>query len=304
MSQLSNKALEKPADVQQNVLADSPRGYKQISEAVSTSTTPFMGTTIGLCNNFKLKEILTSLPTLSPRIIAQRSLPLLDFTRLDEFDDLATINELCQNPAVQNSQVAAVCVYPQFVEFAYQQLKTTQVKLATVANFPYGDQPLGQVEQEINHSLAGGANEIDVVIPYQRIMAGDIQSSINLLQACRMICRQHTLKVILETGVLKTPELILQASELAIQSGANFLKTSTGKSRVNATLEAAALMLLSIKESGRVIGFKASGGIQTLEQAGQYLALADYIMGKDWVSPQSFRFGASRLLTAIVAELS
>ena len=111
------------------------------------------------------------------------------------------------------------------------------------------------------------------------------------------------MKVILETGRLRSPENIAAASRDAIAAGADFIKTSTGKTEVSATLEAAEIMLAAIARSGRRVGFKAAGGIRTTAQAGAYLALADRIMGPDWAAPESFRFGASGLLDDLLAKL-
>jgi len=117
------------------------------------------------------------------------------------------------------------------------------------------------------------------------------------------VCGSSRLKVIIESGELGTPELIRQASLIAINAGADFIKTSTGKVAVNATLEAARVMLEAIRDSGRDCGFKAAGGVKTAAEAAEYLALADSLLGPDWVSAEHFRFGASSLLASLEATL-
>jgi len=153
--------------------------------------------------------------------------------------------------------------------------------------------------------VASGAHEVDVVFPYRALMAGDEETGRELVEMCKAACGgQAQLKVIIESGELKEPALIQRASELAIEGGADFIKTSTGKVPVNATLEAAEIMLKAIKASGKNVGFKAAGGVRTAEEAAQYLALAADIMGPQWVTPEHFRFGASSLLNNLLNTLN
>ncbi|MBU2326157.1 MAG: deoxyribose-phosphate aldolase, partial [Alphaproteobacteria bacterium] len=154
-------------------------------------------------------------------------------------------------------------------------------------------------------AIRDGADEIDLVIPYRKFIAGDEAAVSEMVAAVRKACAAPVLlKVILETGELKDKALIRRASEIAIAEGADFIKTSTGKVAVNATLEAADIMLQAIRDSRRKVGFKPAGGISTVADAGHYLRLADTIMGEDWVMPSTFRFGASGLLDDILAVLS
>ena len=135
-------------------------------------------------------------------------------------------------------------------------------------------------------------------------MFGNAQVGYDLVRACKDVCGEAvTLKVIIESGELESSVLIRLASEIAIEAGADFIKTSTGKVPVNATLEAAKIMLQVIKEKNKAIGFKAAGGVKTTQQAADYLALAEDIMGKEWISPKTFRFGASSLLGDLLATL-
>lgn len=151
--------------------------------------------------------------------------------------------------------------------------------------------------------MASGADEVDVVFPYRALMAGNEAVGLELVEACRQACGDAVLKVIIESGELADPALIRRASELAIDGGADFLKTSTGKVEVNATLEAAEIMLQVIRDSGKEIGFKAAGGVRSAEDAQGYLQLAERLMGAAWITPAHFRFGASGLLDDLLATL-
>ena len=135
------------------------------------------------------------------------------------------------------------------------------------------------------------------------VMNGDKETAKALLVATRQACKGHTLKVIIESGVLAHASLIADATRLSIEIGADFVKTSTGKTPVSATLEAANAMLEVIRESGKPVGFKASGGVRTTEQAADYLTLADKIMGPKWATPKTFRFGASGLRDSLLASM-
>jgi deoxyribose-phosphate aldolase len=135
-------------------------------------------------------------------------------------------------------------------------------------------------------------------------MAGNAAIGLELVSACRAaLDKSVLLKVIIESGELKTPALIQQASEISIEAGANFIKTSTGKVPVNATLAAAEIMLNAIKNSGKAVGFKAAGGVRSAQEAADYLALADAILGENWVSAATWRFGASSLLGSLLLTL-
>lgn len=238
--------------------------------------------------------------------IALRALPLIDLTSLNENDNETTITELCHQAKSFYGNVAAVCVYPKFVSLAKKLLAHSDIKIATVANFPSGQQSIAEVQQDIEQSINAGANEIDVVLPYQDYLVGKIMAVLDFLENCRKSCGKKILmKVILETGALQQPEIIAHASRDAIYAGADFIKTSTGKIATGATLEAAEIMLREIHNVNlnRTVGFKASGGIRTLAQAQEYLQLADKVMGPDWVAPNTFRFGTSRLLDEIIKAL-
>ncbi|MTA00293.1 MAG: deoxyribose-phosphate aldolase, partial [Actinobacteria bacterium] len=145
----------------------------------------------------------------------------------------------------------------------------------------------------------------DLVLPYAALQRGDESTVIAMLSAIRNVVPEPSLlKVILETGELVDPILIDRAAHLAIAAGADFIKTSTGKTRTSATPQAVTIMLATIRASGRAVGLKPSGGIKTVDDALEYLQLADAVMGQDWATPQTFRFGASGLLDAVESELA
>lgn len=240
---------------------------------------------------------------MSLREIAARSLPLVDLTNLTDDCTPADIEALCRKAVTPHGHVAAICIYPRFIRQAVPLLKGTGVKIATVVNFPGGGEDTGAVERETADAIAAGADEIDLVMPYQAFLAGRHGFAETQIVRVKRVCGTTTLKVILETGRLMLPEAIRGASDLAIAAGADFVKTSTGKVEINATPHAARIMLAAIKTSGKPVGFKAAGGVRTTAEAGDYLALADEIMGTGWVSPATFRFGASGLLTDLLAQL-
>ncbi|SHM37556.1 deoxyribose-phosphate aldolase [Vreelandella subglaciescola] len=240
---------------------------------------------------------------------ARQALPLVDLTSLNATDTDADIESLCQQAKTPFGHPAAVCVYPQFIVTARRALTAHtlngQVKIASVTNFPDGGADVMAAARETREAVASGADEVDVVLPYRTLIDGDEDTCLEFVEMCQAACGgQALLKIILETGELKEPALIKRASEIAIEGGADFIKTSTGKVEVSATLEAAEIMLNAIKDSGQDVGFKASGGVRTTEDAAEYLALAADIMGPAWISPKHFRFGASGLLANLAATLT
>lgn len=238
------------------------------------------------------------------RDFASRVLSLLDLTSLGEADTPARIRTLCAAAMGRHGSPAAVCVYPEHITTARQALGGSGVKVATVVNFPEGADDPARVERETRRAIAAGADEIDMVLAWRALKAGDAATARAGVDACRAVCGPEiALKLILETGELATPELIRQASELGLDAGVDFLKTSTGKVSVNATLEAADVMLTAIAERGGRCGFKAAGGIRSLADARAYIELAEGKLGAGWATPERFRIGASALFDAIVAEL-
>ncbi|MCB6182665.1 deoxyribose-phosphate aldolase [Leeia sp. TBRC 13508] len=236
---------------------------------------------------------------------ARQALGLMDLTSLNENDSDESVSQLGVSAHTSQGSPAALCVYPQFIQAARQGLKSVGLSLpiATVTNFPDGEALPELAAAETAGAVTLGADEIDVVLPYKALKNGDEFVCRQLVTKCKAAAGGKLLKVIIESGELKTPELIRQASDIAIECGADFIKTSTGKVSVNATLEAARIMLEAIKASGKPVGFKAAGGVRTAEDAAAYLDLADEIMGEGWVSAKTFRFGASGLLGALLQTL-
>ncbi len=226
------------------------------------------------------------------------ALACLDLTSLNDADTEVDVARLCQRAQVPFGPVAAVCVWPRLAAFARTQLPA-HIGVAAVANFPHGHANIDAAVRDTLQIVQADAQEVDVVLPYQALIAGDDASVARLLTAVRQACPGLLLKVILETGELKTPELIGRACQLALDAGADFLKTSTGKTPVNATPAAAGVMLGTIAASPRGkhhVGFKASGGIRTVQDAMVYLALVSQYLGEDALTPKRFRIGASSLL--------
>ncbi|AWN34523.1 deoxyribose-phosphate aldolase [Methylobacterium radiodurans] len=231
--------------------------------------------------------------------VAARALPLLDLTDLGEASTEAAVAALCRDAL--GGPVAAVCVWPRFVPACRQALGGSAVRIATVVNFPDGGEDVEATVAETRAALRDGAEEVDLVLPYHALMRGEEATARAMIEAVRAACGPACLKVILETGTLAEPAMIAAASRLALDSGADFIKTSTGKSPVSATPEAAAIMLAAIRDSGQPAGLKVSGGLRRVADAATYLALADRLMGPDWASPATMRLGASSLYGALKA---
>ncbi|MEM8619921.1 MAG: deoxyribose-phosphate aldolase [Actinomycetota bacterium] len=237
--------------------------------------------------------------------LAERAIALIDLTDLADDHGADGIEALCGKAVTHGT--AAVCVWPEYVARGRELLAGTQVRVATVVNFPSGLDAPDEVAALTSRALADGADDIDVVLPYTQFAAGDVEPAAAVLDAVRAeVTAPAIVKVILETGELTEPGQVMRAAQLAVDHGADFIKTSTGKSGTGATPQAVRAMLEVIAAaaaSGRQIGLKPSGGIRTLEDAATYLELADRVLGANWASPATFRFGASGLLDVLVAEL-
>lgn len=235
--------------------------------------------------------------------VARRALVCLDLTDLDDDSDDAAIDDLCARAQTPHGFVAAVCVWPRLAARAARALNRTGIKVATVVNFPDGDGLPAEAAAEAEAALGNGADEIDVVVPYRRLASGEPEAVTELIAAVRKACGDATLKAILETGALADAGEIALASQRALDGGADFLKTSTGKIDAGAAPEAAETMLETIRRLGSGAGLKVSGGVRTVADAASYLDLADRVMGPGWAGPKHFRIGASGLLSALLAEL-
>lgn len=234
---------------------------------------------------------------------ARRAIGVIDLTDLTDDHAPDGIDELCRR--AREHHTAAVCVWPEYVAACANHLAGSGVRVATVVNFPSGDEPVGDVVAATRAALDDGADDIDVVLPYRAFLAGDeAEAGAMVSSLAALIDSPRLLKVILETGALASTEAIGAAARLAISHGADFVKTSTGKIPAGASLEAATAMLAAIAAAGRVVGLKPSGGIRTFDEAMAYVELADSVMGAGWATPATFRFGASGLLDALLAVIA
>ena len=261
-----------------------------------------------------IRVILSSKPAPEVSKAALREIfSFMDFTSLEGSDNQAKIQLLCEKAVSFGEKglpfPAAVCIYPPFIATAKQTLRGTPIKVATTAAaFPHGQMPLSVKLEEIRYATGEGADEIDVVISRGTFLAKEYHTLFRELDAIRELVGHQTLKVILETGELQTPENIAKASEIAIEAGADFIKTSTGKITPAATEESVFVMLQVIREhyrkTGKRIGIKPAGGISEPEKALNYYQLVNAVLGKDWLKPELFRIGASRLAERIIESIS
>ncbi len=242
--------------------------------------------------------------TSDKKAIARRALALVDLTDLNDGSNHDAINALCQRAQTEFGNTGAICIWPRFIAHAKKQLGGSGIPIATVVNFPGGNQSIDMTLAETHSAIDDGADEVDLVMPYRALMDGDQTTARAMLVAIRSTTAENALlKVILETGELGDESLIRQASKMAISAGADFIKTSTGKVSENATLATARIMIEEIASSKKKVGFKPAGGIKTTKDCGDYLAIADEIMGPDWASNTTFRFGASGVLDDLLATL-
>ena len=240
---------------------------------------------------------------MSAQDTARTLLRCLDLTSLNDGDTAESTAALCTKAQTAHGPVAAVCVWPRFVTQARAALPPA-IRVAAVANFPEGALDLPRALADIEAIAQAGAQEIDVVLPWRALKSGQVQEVAEFLAEVRHASRPLTLKVIIESGELKDEALIRRATQLSLNAGADFIKTSTGKTAVSATPEAARAMLDEIAHSGfSAAGFKASGGIRTVAQGADYLELVRASLGEGGLHPQRLRFGASGLLDDILAVL-
>jgi deoxyribose-phosphate aldolase len=236
---------------------------------------------------------------------AHQALACLDLTSLADGQDQTggerDVEQLCARADGRFGRTAAVCVWPRLAGLA-RSLLPPAIRVAAVANFPDGSSDIARAVRDAGAIASAGAQEVDVVIPYR-----DLGTAPALLAAVRRECQGLTLKVILETGELADDALINRAAQIALDAGADFLKTSTGKRPVSATPASARLLLQTIAASPAQrlrVGFKPAGGIRTVTDAMVYMALSAELLGVDAVAPARFRIGASGLLDDIEAVLA
>ncbi|MFN7961411.1 MAG: deoxyribose-phosphate aldolase [Thermoanaerobaculia bacterium] len=251
-----------------------------------------------------------------------RAITCLDLTTLSGDDTPGRVHRLCAKArrpvrddllealgaAKLPIHAAAVCVYPAMVEVAAEALAGSPVPVCSVATgFPAGLTPLAQRVAEVEAALAAGASEIDIVITRAHALTGNWPALYEEIRTFREACGEAHLKVILATGELSTLRNVARASRVAMLAGADFIKTSTGKEKANATLAVSLVMVRAIRDyferTGVVVGFKPAGGISTARQAADWLALIKEELGPTWLRPELFRFGASSLLADLERQL-
>jgi deoxyribose-phosphate aldolase len=246
----------------------------------------------------------------------------MDLTTLSSDDTPDRVNRLCAKARqplrpelIENlclnglkPRVGAVCVYHAYVETAVNALKNSGIPVAAVSTgFPHGLNSMPRRIEEIKDSVAAGAKEIDIVITRSHVFAGDWQALYNEISAFRKACGESHLKTILGTGELGNFRNVAKASLVCMMAGADFIKTSTGKESINATLPVSLVMIRMIREyleiTGSYVGFKPAGGIRNAKQSLEWLILMKEELGNKWLEPDLFRFGASGLLTDIERQL-
>ena len=237
----------------------------------------------------------------------------IDNTTLGGTDSTKSVEKFCAETVKMCNEnighVASVCVYPKHVATAKNVLKGTPVRVASVAGgFPAGQLPPHLKIEEVRYAVEQGADEIDYVINRGDFLSGNENLVFEEVSTAKKVCGNSLLKVIIETGELESMDNIYRASMLVMQAGADFIKTSTGKIAVGATIEAANVMLSAIadfqKKYKKLIGFKAAGGISTVEQALSYMQLAEKLYGTKNINKQYFRIGTSRLTQQIFKNLT
>lgn len=243
------------------------------------------------------------------------ALNMIDLTTLEGKDTDAKVRQMCYKALHLHDvmpglpTVAAVCVYPSMVKVAKTALKGSSVKVASVSTaFPSGQAPIQVKLDDTRFAVEQGADEIDMVISRGRFLAGEYQYVFDEIAAIKEACGNARLKVILETGEIGNFDNVRKASEIAIQAGADFIKTSTGKINPAANMPVTLVMLHCIKDhydrTGIMVGMKPAGGISTAKQALHYLVMVKETLGEAWLSNEWFRFGASRLANDILMQLA
>lgn len=239
---------------------------------------------------------------------------LLDLTTLNATDTVSKVRSLCEKvnklnefyPAIPN--VAAICIHPALVETVRENLKVDSVRIASVAGgFPSSQTFLEIKISECEMALKAGADEIDVVISLGKFLEGKYDVVFEEIKELKKIAGRNNLKIILETGSLPSYSGIHKASILAMEAGADFIKTSTGKLQPAATIEAVCVMCHAIRDfhvsTGKKVGIKPAGGLSVASDTLPYYILVSDLLGEEWLSPSLFRFGASRLANSLITEI-
>lgn len=250
------------------------------------------------CNKEVYKFIFNSIDLTTLRSTDSVSSVARFTERVNAFDE--------EHPELPN--VAAICVYPNFAQVVRGVLEVSSVDIACVSGcFPSSQSYIEVKVAETALAVEGGADEIDIVLNLGEFFDDDYEGVCDEISELKHSCRDARMKVILETGALRTAENIRAASVLALNSGADFLKTSTGKEYPGASLDAAYIMCQCIKEyyerTGRMVGFKAAGGVRTTEEAVKYFTIVKEVLGQDWLTNEWFRLGASSLANAVLSDI-
>ncbi len=259
------------------------------------------------------KILLDKYDTYNQKSIYSQILSFVDITSLNPTDSVASITEFVEKINKFDTKFeilphpAAICVYPKFVQTVKDNL-VEDLEIASVAGgFPDANTFIEVKVAEVAMAVMEGATEIDVVIPSGMVFNGEFEEIYDELSEIKASCRDAKLKVILETGVLNDPVLIKKAALVAMNAGADFIKTSTGKVSVGATYDAVYVMAKTIAEYNALnnvkVGLKVAGGVSTTEQAVSYYTIVASVLGEDWLNASSFRFGASRLVNALISSL-
>lgn len=254
-----------------------------------------------------------SVKTTAKRALLDRAISCMDLTTLEGIDTPGKVQALCtkarrpdpRDPSAPS--VAAVCVYPEMVGTAVDALRGSGIHVASVAGaFPSGLGPLESRLDEIRRAVDAGADEIDIVLNRSALLAGDLHRAFDEVAASKAACGEAHLKTILETGELGSYDQVRRASVLAMAAGSDFIKTSTGKIPVAATLPTALCMSEAIREyhaqTGIAVGLKVAGGIRTAKQAWQYLVVVGETLGAEWLHADRFRIGASSVLNDVLMQ--
>lgn len=262
-----------------------------------------------------LEQILTKAKTEYNTVENKKTIfNCIDLTTLNATDTTTKVSQFVQKvndfPSTypDYGNVAAICVYPNMVETVSKTLTLPEVNIASVAGGFPSSMTFAKIKaSEASMAVDKGADEIDIVLSLSSFLDGDFQSAHNDIATVKKAIADVPLKVILETGALSSPENIWKASMLSINAGADFIKTSTGKTSPAATPLAAYVMCLAIachyERTGEKVGFKAAGGIVTPEDAIAYFAIVSEILGSDWLNPSLFRIGASRLANNLLSNI-
>lgn len=268
-------------------------------EEVKAKTAQFIEKHLAENNTPEVKKFLFHCIDLTTLKCTDSEESVMQFTeKVNQFVD--------RYPELDN--VAAICVYPNMAEIVNDTLEADHVNIACVSGGFPSSQTFTEVKvAETAMALHAGADEIDIVMPVGKFLSGDYETLCDEIEELKAVCGDKHLKVILETGALQSAANIKKAAILSMYSGADFIKTSTGKEAVSATPEAALIMCEAIKEyymvTGRKVGFKPAGGINTVKDALMYYTIVKEVLGKEWLTNELFRLGTSRLANLLLSEI-